>query len=1079
LGSSGGGGGGDAGSTATDTSLFDNNLSFADDTVQKALDTLDETAGGTGAPTTANYLTGSAQPGLSAEIVVGTTPGGELGGSWASPTVDATHSGSSHAATQAAAEATAAGALSSHEADTTAIHGIADTSVLETTTGAQAKVDTHVNDTDDAHDASAISTVTTAFGNHLSANEDTVQKALDVLDDIVAGGASALNDLTDVDTTGVATADTIIYNGASWVDGLNDTTISVAANDTPAALKAVSDYVCDGTADEAQINAAIAAVGAGGVVQLLPGIYSTDATVDLADGVTLTGTHGSRWPYSLAGDALNPCVIKGSAGTFTGTAVVKIAEGVMRARIAHLTIDGGLMDAGTVYGLHVQGDARDWQVEDVAVTAARNTGVRINIDGGASAPRGGRLSRVTSSQNVNHGFSIQATDSIFTDCLAVSNTGGTTSGFIVNPSGESQFIGCRSVFNARHGFSVEGAWNINGGATFVGCSTDRNDYSGFRVNATTAATRKQPIVFAGCVARRDAADAGLHAGFEIRGGSGTEALPVELSGCITMVGQDDGATGKFGPDYGLWIEFTSEIRYAGLFQGEVADVQNDGGPHLIEPARYIATGEVNPTPGEYGDANNSAVVTVDGEGRVTTISETAIAGGGGAPTSVDYLVGTADPTLTNEIVVGTTPGGQLGGTWVSPTVDDNHATGTHASFQAAAEATAAGALSSHEADTTAIHGIADTSVLETTSGAQTKVDTHVNNAVDAHDASAISVADADDDLVATQVEAAILELRRQAGRIVTDAATNRNLILTDAGKVIEMTNASANTVTIPQNATVAFPIGTLIGVAQKGNGTTTVTTSGSATIDQGPLALAAQHSEVLLRKRTTDAWTVIGDVAPAALAGDVTGAPTANTVGKIQGRNVSNTAPAAGQGLVWNAATSAWEPLGVDAYHYHDVGAAAFSNTTTETTVFASTPTAFAANSLRVGDCIEIFCAGEYLQNSGSNKQLSLRVKLGGQTVTLLSGINYATNALTRWYKLEWRIIVISIGASAALHWHLDSNVAAPAITADDTIRQGIGAVRTVDTTAALTPDVTLQMSTADATQTITPFANYIGKKAR
>ena len=48
------------------------------------------------APTTADYLVGTANAGLSAEIVVGTTPGGELGGTWASPTVDATHSGSAH-----------------------------------------------------------------------------------------------------------------------------------------------------------------------------------------------------------------------------------------------------------------------------------------------------------------------------------------------------------------------------------------------------------------------------------------------------------------------------------------------------------------------------------------------------------------------------------------------------------------------------------------------------------------------------------------------------------------------------------------------------------------------------------------------------------------------------------------------------------------------------------------------------------------------------------------------------------------------------------------------------------------------
>lgn len=52
--------------------------------------------GGGGAPDTADYLVGTAQGGLSAEIVVGTTPGGELGGTWASPTVDATHAGGTH-----------------------------------------------------------------------------------------------------------------------------------------------------------------------------------------------------------------------------------------------------------------------------------------------------------------------------------------------------------------------------------------------------------------------------------------------------------------------------------------------------------------------------------------------------------------------------------------------------------------------------------------------------------------------------------------------------------------------------------------------------------------------------------------------------------------------------------------------------------------------------------------------------------------------------------------------------------------------------------------------------------------------
>ena len=58
--------------------------------------------------------------------------------------------------------------------------------------------------------------------------------------------------------------------------------------------------------------------------------------------------------------------------------------------------------------------------------------------------------------------------------------------------------------------------------------------------------------------------------------------------------------------------------------------------------------------------------TPNGDG--TTSISTSV---GDAPSTADYLVGTANGTLTNEIVVGTTPGGELGNTWASPTIDDS------------------------------------------------------------------------------------------------------------------------------------------------------------------------------------------------------------------------------------------------------------------------------------------------------------------------------------------------------------------------------------------------------------------------
>ena len=52
----------------------------------------------------------------------------------------------------------------------------------------------------------------------------------------------------------------------------------------------------------------------------------------------------------------------------------------------------------------------------------------------------------------------------------------------------------------------------------------------------------------------------------------------------------------------------------------------------------------------------------------------------GAPTGATYLVATTNASLSAEVVVGATPGGELGGTWDTPTVDSNHAGLWHPTF---------------------------------------------------------------------------------------------------------------------------------------------------------------------------------------------------------------------------------------------------------------------------------------------------------------------------------------------------------------------------------------------------------------
>jgi hypothetical protein len=87
------------------------------------------------------------------------------------------------------------------------------------------------------------------------------------------------------------------------------------------------------------------------------------------------------------------------------------------------------------------------------------------------------------------------------------------------------------------------------------------------------------------------------------------------------------------------------------------------------------------------------------------------------------------------------------------------------------------------------------------------------------------------------------------------------LVLSDASKLVEISNASANTVTIPLNSSVAFPTGTQINILQTGAGQTTIAGTSGVTLNSTPGAkLRAQWSAATLIKRATDTWVVVGDL---------------------------------------------------------------------------------------------------------------------------------------------------------------------------------------------------------------------------
>lgn len=88
------------------------------------------------------------------------------------------------------------------------------------------------------------------------------------------------------------------------------------------------------------------------------------------------------------------------------------------------------------------------------------------------------------------------------------------------------------------------------------------------------------------------------------------------------------------------------------------------------------------------------------------------------------------------------------------------------------------------------------------------------------------------------------------------------LVLTDASKMVEQNVASANTLTVPPNSSVAFPTGTVIAWRQYGAGQVTLTPGAGVTIRSAGSRLksAAQYSEGTLTKRTTDEWVASGDL---------------------------------------------------------------------------------------------------------------------------------------------------------------------------------------------------------------------------
>ena len=84
---------------------------------------------------------------------------------------------------------------------------------------------------------------------------------------------------------------------------------------------------------------------------------------------------------------------------------------------------------------------------------------------------------------------------------------------------------------------------------------------------------------------------------------------------------------------------------------------------------------------------------------------------------------------------------------------------------------------------------------------------------------------------------------------------SHTLALADRDRVVAFNGTSSQIVTVPTNAAVAFPVGSVVYINRINTGTVTLAASGGVTINK--TGTFAANEEIYLRKRDTDYWLVV------------------------------------------------------------------------------------------------------------------------------------------------------------------------------------------------------------------------------
>lgn len=259
-------------------------------------------------------------------------------------------------------------------------------------------------------------------------------------------------------------------------------TLKVAAVNATATSKLQADYVCDGTDDQVEINAALTALpGSGGKVQLSEGTFTfSNGIASVRQGSWLAGMGmaatvlqaATGQPVNVAAVTMNQqfsmlsdLYINNNKGGTTGT----------KTGQRNISMAGGDSAIVNVYAVNSGGNGCDLSGDGMYVERLICLGsdyVGLNITGPVGTGQYGGL--YVGCRSFSHGgsaFSVDGDNITLLGCQAkVTNTG-----FVISANADNALLAnCEAIAN-NYGFQVYAP-----GAQLVGCFAGQNGVIGFQ-----------------------------------------------------------------------------------------------------------------------------------------------------------------------------------------------------------------------------------------------------------------------------------------------------------------------------------------------------------------------------------------------------------------------------------------------------------------------------------------------------------------------------------------------------------------------------------------------------------------------